>query len=213
MNTAVPLHSWHLGRDAMDLSQIIEPEFNLAAWTREPNPVIEAYLNRVFEHVGINLRTVYSLDTLSEELLAGLPEGEGKSAFVEDVHLLAEMLCCLFDCNSFGLRLTPMTQAMCPKFHVDNIQVRLVCTYIGKGTQWLPNSVVNREKLGKGSAGMEDHLSGLYPDNLIIPQLESFDVALLKGEAWHDEGGKGLVHRSCPMAEGEQRMLLTLDPM
>ncbi|WP_408011889.1 DUF1826 domain-containing protein [Saccharobesus litoralis] len=52
--------------------------------------------------------------------------------------LLSDMLTCLFGCNSVGLRLAPLSSAMCPSFHKDNIPVRLVNTYLGQGTEWLP---------------------------------------------------------------------------
>lgn len=100
---------------------------------------------------------------------------------------------------------------MCPRFHVDKIPCRLVTTYQGVATQWLNHSDVNRSKLGTGNLGKPDEESGLFKSLNNINQLKQGDVALLKGEYWDENEGAGLVHRSPPVAENEQRLLLTLD--
>jgi len=99
---------------------------------------------------------------------------------------------------------------MCPKFHVDRVPCRLVTTYSGTATQWLPHQSVDRTKLGTGSNGKSDEVSGLYHRN-DMRQLSVGDVALLKGESWSGNEGAGLVHRSPGLADGEKRLLLTLD--
>ena len=48
---------------------------------------------------------------------------------------------------------------MCPRFHADHLKCRLVTTYYGPATQWLPNSLVNRSKLGQGNNGLDDDIS------------------------------------------------------
>jgi hypothetical protein len=88
---------------------------------------------------------------------------------------------------------------------------RLVTTYQGSGTEWLPHNIIDRSKLGHGSEGKSDEQSGLFSKQDDIQQLKLGDVALLKGEAWKGNEGAGLVHRSPSMTAGEQRLLLTLD--
>ena len=118
---------------------------------------------------------------------------------------------CLFDLGKVGLRLTVLDKAMCPRFHVDKVLCRLVTTYQGSATEWLPHNVVDREKLGHGSEGKPDEQSGLFPKLGDIQQLTVGDVALLKGEGWEGKEGAGLVHRSPSLSAGEGRLLLTLD--
>jgi hypothetical protein len=129
----------------------------------------------------------------------------------EDIAELVDMFCYLFDLNKVGLRLTVLDRAMCSKFHVDRVPCRLVTTYQGSATEWLPHNVVNRSKLGHGSEGKSDEKSGLFPDMGDIKQLMPGDVALLKGELWEGNEGAGLVHRSPSLSAGERRLLLTLD--
>ena len=65
--------------------------------------------------------------------------------------------------------------------------------------------------LGAGHQGLSDEESGLMTANTKIHSLNVGDVALLKGETWQDNEGKGLVHRSPALAAGEKRLLVTLD--
>jgi len=77
----------------------------------------------------------------------------------------------------------------------------------------LRHNAVDRSKLGRGSQGKPDSESGIYSSPQDIQQLNYGDVALLKGEAWQDNEGAGLVHRSPDLAKDEKRLLLTLDMM
>ena len=43
--------------------------------------------------------------------------------------------------------------------------------------------------------------------------MQAFDVGLLKGSAWEGQEHMAAIHKSCPVAENEKRVLLTLDPM
>lgn len=101
--------------------------------------------------------------------------------------------------------------AMCPKFLVDRIPCRLVTTYHGAATEWLPNEVVDRSKLGHGSDGKPDHESGLFGSSDDIKQLAIGDVALLKGDFWQGNEGKCLVHRSPGGVKDSRRLFLTMD--
>jgi hypothetical protein len=87
----------------------------------------------------------------------------------------------------------------------------LVTAFSGSGSQWLEHNGVNRSKLGRGSNGLDDSVSGLIKPSAQIHTLGTGDVALLKGETWYDNQNAALVHRSPPFVEGEKRLLMTLD--
>ena len=129
---------------------LIEPKkgISVAVWTRPEVPLVTQYYVDVFKSLGMGIRGVFSLTSLKEEIAKLLPDGRnnaGKQAAIDDIYLLSDMLTTLFDCDSVGVRLVPLSSAMCPSFHVDNIPVRLVNTYLGEGTEWLPKeSVVTR---------------------------------------------------------------------
>ena len=125
--------------------------------------------------------------------------------------MLVDMFCFLFDLEEAGLRLSVLQEAMCPRFHVDRVPCRLITTYRGIATQWLPQHRVDRSKLGAGNQGLPDTTSGIYQNPQHIESLNTGDVALLKGESWNENKGGGIVHRSPQPINGERRLLMTLD--
>lgn len=205
--------SWRSDDSPLILSDIFSEETSVAIWQRGVNAKINRYFTQVFPSLRLGVRGVYSINSLKDELSELLPEHEGRQEAVDDIYLLSDMLTCLFDCNSVGLRLAPLTSAMCPSFHVDDIPVRLVNTYVGSGTEWLPLEALHRHLPKAGGSHVSKTKFDLYYDESHIQQMESFDVGLLKGKAWQHQEHMAAVHRSCKLQESEQRVLLTLDPM
>lgn len=130
---------------------------------------------------------------------------------VQDVSELVGVFCELFELKEARLKLSAIDHAMCPRFHVDWVPCRLLTTYDGDGTQWLPHDMVDRRKLGPGNQGLPDERSGLFRSVEDIRQLNPGDVALLKGENWVGNEGAGLVHRSPQLSKSERRLLVSLD--
>ncbi|WP_294299740.1 DUF1826 domain-containing protein [uncultured Sphingomonas sp.] len=116
-----------------------------------------------------------------------------------DVAQLASCLGRIGDCASVDIRLDVIETDACRKFHADFVSVRLICTYVGAGTQWLSNDAAARLRAGADI--------GALP----IRQLATGDVALFKGRRWADDGA--IVHRSPPIAgTGARRLVLVIDP-
>ncbi|TKB02417.1 DUF1826 domain-containing protein [Alteromonas portus] len=212
--------SWRSCADAMVLGDIFEKGISVAIWTRPEAPLISQYYDDIFKSLGMGIRGVFSLTSLKEEIAKLLPNGKssaGKQAAIDDIYLLSDMLTTLFDCDSVGVRLVPLSSAMCPSFHVDNIPVRLVNTYLGEGTEWLPKeSVVSSPMIGLNDAntqGLTKNRLGQHYQENSVRQMSAFDVGLLKGKAWQGHEEFAAVHRSCKVMPETQRVLLTLDPM
>ncbi len=106
-----------------------------------------------------------------------------------------------------------LDKAMCPKFHVDHVPCRLVCTYGGIGTEFLKDAFVNRAKLGSGSGGLSDDVSGLIKGDMdTISTMPAYAIGLLKGSHWEGNEQNGAVHRSPKLTQhSPRRLLLTLD--
>ena len=211
----IPGHDQHsnvaVGSNPAVLADIYESKTNIAIWQRSLSERLQCLVD---EFVASRQQPYTSVICTPAGARSQLLKEFGRfhfSALVDDVNELIDMFCCLFELNQVGLRMTVLREAMCPKFHVDHVPCRLVTTYGGIGTQWLPNKSVNREKLGIGSAGLSDQESGLYGNESDIRQMASADVALLKGEGWQGNQNAGLVHRSPAIPSGESRLLLTLD--
>ena len=180
---------------------------NVCGWQRKLSQSVYEYSTLLAEHQIKIVREISPEEAFSV-LNNLLPDSQYKHAFLEDVHLLSDMMCCIFDCKSVGLRLITLDHAMCPKFHTDKISGRLICTYMGEGTQWLPNAAEDDFEslnLPKTHSQMEGKHS--------IFSAKQGDVLLLKGDAWPKNEGKGAIHRSPSNSLIQKRVLLTLDPM
>ncbi|MEM0912718.1 MAG: DUF1826 domain-containing protein [Pseudomonadota bacterium] len=205
--------SWHFDTSPLALGEIVSPQISIAGWKRDVNSAIQQYFDSVFHSLGLGIRGVFSIDDMISELTKSLPDGQGKNETVKDIFLLSDMLTCLFDCRSVGLRLVPLTSAMCPKFHTDNIPVRLLTSYLGQGTQWLPIESLYEYPPKALEGKLSKTNFDMFYQQKSVRQLQAFDVALLKGSAWPDHEKNAAVHRSCRVGLDEKRVLLTLDPM
>ena len=196
------------------LSQIYKPEVNIVIWRRKLSPalILEVQNLLFYEKFEGSRTTIEICDSHSylKEIICGK---SNTSLLRNDIAQLIEMYGYLFDLQTTGIRIKSLSEAMCPRFHVDRVPCRLVSTYHGPATEWLYNDCVDRSKLGHGNQGLPDEKSGLISNNNCIQRLESGDVALLKGELWPDNEGLGLVHRSPNASDENKRLLLSLDVM
>ena len=198
--------------DSVQLSEIHKKNVNISIWERKlNNKIIEAGKTILDNNPKIEFSEVVKpknvLNMLKKELVHSK---EGLFLF-NDISKLVKLFCELFDEDHAWLRIDAITKPMCPRFHTDYVRCRLVTTYVGPGTQWLPHHLVNRSKLGHGNQGQPDDKSGLFQKNVKIEQLDIGHVALLKGESWDGNNGSGLVHRS-PHSENEyKRLYVTID--
>ena len=218
LNEQGVLQSWHCDDSPMVFSEIFSPETSITIWRRPVQADIARYFDQVFVQLRTGIRSVFSVDALEAELNGRLPEGTCKASAVADICLLADMLTTLFNCDSVGLRLVPLSSPMCPSFHVDNIPVRLIHTYVGSGTDWLPGEALQDSPPDDPAGHFARTNTGKYFLQSEVRTLGTFDAALLKGAAWPEHEHMAAVHRSGlsrnPAAQSyENRVLLTLDPM
>jgi hypothetical protein len=191
------------------LAQVLDDEINLALWQRQL-PAHIADFGELLLSLNEPLAQFLSLEIADDEaepdlrgLASGFSDLEGYEGFIADVAWLVSAFACLLGARRVGLRLRVLDKAMCPRFHVDHVPVRLITTYAGVGSQWLKEGAMDRRQLGQAAAEPED--AGQ------IQQIASGAVALFKGEKWHGNEGFGLIHRSPQPAPGERRLILTLD--
>jgi hypothetical protein len=191
------------------LSQIVEDDVNLAVWQRQLPAHIEdfgALLLSLNEPLAEAITLEISDDDFQPDLqnfASAYADLEGYAGFIADVSWLISAYACLLGAKRIGVRLRVLDKAMCPRFHVDHVSVRLITTYAGIGSQWLREGAIDRSQLGNPQAEPLDALK--------IKQINCGDVALLKGERWVGNEGQGLVHRSPRLQRDERRLLLTLD--
>ncbi|TLX51347.1 DUF1826 domain-containing protein [Pseudoalteromonas ruthenica] len=200
------------GNNPTVLTDIFKDHVNMVVWRRELSAdLLTAIDQYISENPSLNITKSVEAQSIETELADVLSDAPFKAQLDEMIAQQVAMFACLFELQYVGLRLKVLEHAMCPRFHVDKVPCRLITTFSGLGTQWLAHDAVNREKLGEVSKHLSDEESGLYADASHIKQLNTGDVALLKGELWEGNEGAGLVHRSPALAHNQRRLILTLD--
>ncbi|MBH3412914.1 DUF1826 domain-containing protein [Pseudomonas putida] len=185
------------------LTEIFEDGVNLAVWQRRLPAQVEDFATLVVS-LGQSLADQRVLDVNEHEppqlpgLLQEAADLHGYEGFVADVTWRVSAYTCRVGARRVGLRLRVLQGAMCPRFHVDNVPLRLLTTYVGPGSEWLEEGAIER-------AGL--HLAAAPVDN--IRALQAGEVAVVKGEKWLGNEGAGLIHRS--PASDQRRLLLSLD--
>ncbi|WP_158773806.1 DUF1826 domain-containing protein [Cobetia sp. L2A1] len=203
-----PSLHWHIGQQALDLGEIFCPDITLAVMQRRIDAslmlAIHAQLGGSYP---LHMRWRGPIAEVRQALERYLPAPDAGEALIDDISTLGAAMGELFEVTDIGLRLEVTQQAMCPRFHVDKIPVRLVTTYQGPGTQWLPEGAADRLALGHGQHGHQD----ICIDPEQIRELRPGSLALLKGECWPGNEGRGLIHRS-PVVPNGKRLMLSIDP-
>jgi len=189
------------------LTDILEDGVNLAVWQRqlplhiaEFGALLVALNEPLAESLVVELNSEDAEPNL-QDFASGCRDLEGYEGFIADVSWLVSAFACLLGAKRIGVRLRLLDKAMCPRFHVDHVPVRLITTYAGIGSQWLREGVMERRHLSQTSAEPEER----------IEQIHCGEVALLKGEKWHGNEGFGLIHRSPQLQADQRRLILTLD--
>lgn len=209
-----PLTRTVVSKSFVDLTRIYEDGVNLCLVERPLPAAIESFIHQACKQFGkLELSQPVNPDQFDfASLWPQASQIPGYRAWLDDVELLTSAFCELFGLKQAGLRLRTLQNAMCPRFHVDRVPARLICSYGGIGTEWLPEYALDRQKLGMGSGGLPDEHSGLIIDPTAIRRMPAYAVGLMKGEAWEGNEGQGFVHRSpTPTAVQPRRLVLTLD--
>ena len=202
-----PLIRQTRGETPLALSDILEDGVNLALWQRqlplhiaEFGALLVALNEPVADSLVVELGSEEAVPNL-QGLAANCRDLEGYEGFIADVSWLVSAFACLLGAQRIGVRLRLLDKAMCPRFHVEHVPVRLITTYAGIGRQWLREGIMDRRRLGQPAA----------EPTARIEQIHCGEVALLKGSKWHGNEGHGLIHRSPALRAGERRLILTLD--
>lgn len=194
----------------MDLSAILQPGNNLAVWAREPDSAIVAEVTILpldaFPDCRAQVTGETTRSAVMELLRARGLDPLAFPAWLADMADLTRRFRALTGGWPVRLRLESLAADGCRRFHVDRTRLRLLCTYLGPGTEWLDNAQVDRLALETGRPN-EAILRHGEPN-----RLRPFWVGVMKGDQFPGNQGNGLVHRSPPIAgTGETRILFCLD--
>lgn len=208
--------TFYSSENLLDLTEIYKPDVNICVVKRTVSDELETFVTHLLSEPRA-LNAIENINVKAFNAQTLLPSRlhlvEGYAEFCADIVHLIDIFSLLFELKNVGLRLGILDKAMCPKFHVDHVPCRLVCTYGGIGTEFLQDTFMNRAKLGSGSGGLSDDVSGLIKGDVnVISTMPAYGIGLLKGSKWEGNEQNGAAHRSPKLSEkAPRRLLLTLD--
>lgn len=186
---------------------------SVCIWRRPVDPEVQHYVQVGLSGAAMERTERIRADRPNfDSLLRGLPESSGRAAFVADVAGMLDLISTLSESKWVGVRLLVTREPPCPRFHVDRLDLRLICTWQGAGTEWLAHDDVDRGWLGARGNGLPDEQSGLLLPGAQIHRMRPFDIGIFKGELWPENIGRGAVHRS-PRARtpDEWRIMMSIE--
>ena len=190
--------------DVDALQEIHLSDKNIAIFERDM-AILGSELDQIVEHP-----IECMLTGTSEEILVNLKERFDNSSvqfplLFEDISKLLLLFEIQTKASSFRLMLAPVSTDMCTRFHTDINDLRLLCTYIGQGTLWLPDEAIDQKALQSGGAKQE-----FVVEERHIQQANTGDIVLLKGALYPE--ANPILHRSPAIeATGETRFILRID--
>lgn len=190
MSLAMPDAIVAFGHECASLDAIARSDAALAIWSRSLPDTLRVAL------ASLDLDTVndVSLDIAADEAIGGALVDAGYPDLVaallaEDIGLLARRHAGLTGEDRLRLRLDVIETDACRRFHADFVTLRLLCTYVGPGTQWCRADAIDA-----------------------VRDVPTGAVGVFKGRLLLDP--PPLLHRSPPIsASGERRLVLAIDPL
>ncbi|WP_019569431.1 DUF1826 domain-containing protein [Thioalkalivibrio sp. ALE11] len=191
---------------AAELHGIRRDDVNALIWRRPETEELRLQAQTLAEQSpGLKLE----LRGRPDQIRTGLLEAAGTRPF--DIHHLAldiEHLARNFAVVTRRVILRAQLEVLearpCPLFHVDQLELRMLCSYTGPGTEYVDDRHVDRSRLGSGDN--DGVLTGHDP-----LRIARGHVILMKGERFPGGAGQAAVHRSPQPATGDPRLVLRLD--
>jgi hypothetical protein len=187
--------------------RLAQGEVNLVSWHRElpsdlPGQLVE-WANRFpAQFDEIVCMPNYDLSAATH----GLAEPV-RAWLTMDIAVLLGRLAHIANASRLRVSFGAVRTDQCRKFHVDYVRYRLVTTYVGPGTEWVPDEAVRREALDHPPDCPCDANKEIVRDASAIRHAVPGEVLVMKG-ALHPSH-RGAVHRSPPI-EGTGRVRVVL---
>ncbi len=194
-----------------EMGIIRKPAHNLVRWARPQDAAITRFLQALTQHNSDQLRGTWPATDLADRLADHLAPyaksfEEGFERLCADVGDLATSFADLASSPTLKATFAIIPNGMCRLFHTDAIELRLLCTYLGPGTLWVPDQFVNWDRMEEPS----NEARVLDMDQ--VQQFAPFEVGILKGAMYEANAGPAVLHRSPSVSEKKDvRVLLRLD--
>ena len=185
------------------LDQIKTPNTDLIIWHRTLPARLHNWIKSLPASYLPKLRVLVAPCDLNSALdpmldACGLPNNDMRDFMVNDISALVRKFSFISETEMVDVRLEHIDHDSCWRFHTDVVDLRLLTSYLGKGTEWVKpihaQNAINDQKQYSGP----------------IERLELNEVGIFKGKRSLDTNG--IVHRSPPVEDsGNSRLLLCLN--
>jgi hypothetical protein len=188
--------------DIKDIKKFLNKSFKLVIINRKIPNNSDIFFNQLLKlsfTISGEVQKKTAKDNIRNLLFEKLPKEIQKKIFykdwVNDMAQLCKTFCDLEESKFVSFWLS--TYRGCKRYHVDNVPQRLLVTYAGQGTEWLPNEV----------ADIRAYLNGEPNQNIVKDinkknYIEKWDIAIFKG------GQGGLLHRTPDTALSDGNSIL-----
>ncbi len=120
------------------------------------------------------------------------------SHWVKDMGKICAIFCDIMESNAISFSLG--TSRVCSRYHIDNVPVRILITYFGQGTEWLPPNAANYNAYYNGEKNEK-----IIKHALERKFINTWDIATFRG------GTKGILHRTPDTALKSPSLQMRLD--
>ena len=192
-------------KDLRDLATFKHQEGQLAILERQPLGGGDEFFKKLSER-PLNVIGIVGKKTCVEEILALLEDEISEDLKSSDFYMqwvidmagVCNIFCETLATGTVGFCLA--TQRACQRYHIDNVPLRLLVTYYGRGTEWVPDTAVDRLAYDSGMPNDK-----ILTNNNARKFLNAWDIAIFRG------GPDGLLHRTPDAALNTPSILLRLD--
>ena len=192
-------------KDLRDLAAFKHQEGQLAILERQPLGGGDEFFKKLSER-PLNVIGIVGKKTCVEEILALLEDEISEDLKSSDFYMqwvidmagVCNIFCETLATNTVGFCLA--TQRACQRYHIDHVPLRLLVTYYGRGTEWVPDTAVDRLAYDSGMPNDK-----ILTSNKARKFLNAWDIAIFRG------GPDGLLHRTPDAALNTPSILLRLD--
>lgn len=203
MKTATIVKNWVIDTTPKILENIHQNNVNIAIYNREIH-ILEKEINSLIKR-DIKFKSCGNINAILNDITEVIKRDK-HDMILQDIKHLLHLFEEITSAKNFKLLLGTINTNMCKRFHADNNDLRMLCTYSGPGTLWLTEDNINRKALDTYG----DNAS-IVIDKSSIEQAKTGAVVILKG-AKYLKVTNPAVHRSPAIEEnGEKRLLLRID--
>ena len=118
--------------------------------------------------------------------------------WLKDMSNVCNIFCDIMESNTISFSLG--TSRGCTRYHIDNVPIRLLVTYFGQGTEWLPFNAESYKAYFKGQKNEK-----IIKNTTERKFIKAWDIAIFRG------GTKGILHRTPDSALKSPSLQMRLD--